>query len=170
MAWGGARPGAGRKPVNRPKLKATTKVKARPTVDATPRQAPTYSMAAVEAVIRASAEAAGARNRAPEFNPFQLPKFPEKAMPPEANRMAMDENFTWASGEWAQAVLQGVTAEGLLFLGYPYLSELDCMEDLTAEEGDQAREALIAAMDADPAIRAYRGHLEEHPIRRWGQQ
>ena len=124
MAWGGARPGAGRKPVNRPKLKATTKVKARPTVDATPRQAPTYSMAAVEAVIRASAEAAGARNRAPEFNPFQLPKFPEKAMPPEANRMAMDENFTWASGEWAQAVLQGVTAEGLLFLGYPYLSEL----------------------------------------------
>lgn len=124
MAWGGARSGAGRKPINRLKLKGKTKVKPKAKVAAEPRQAPAYSMEIVAQIIEASARAKSERDRRPDMNPFQLPKFPTKAMPPEGTRMAMDENMTWASGEWAATVLQGVTSEGLLFLGYPYLSEL----------------------------------------------
>lgn len=41
------------------------------------------------------------------------------------------------------------------------LREIDCIEELTAQEQDYAREALVAALDADPATRAYRGWLED---------
>lgn len=62
-------------------------------------------------------------------NPFQLPVFPTRAMPPEASgkRMAMDTALTEASSAWlssgALAEVYG-TGEGLMFPGYNYLAEL----------------------------------------------
>jgi len=66
------------------------------------------------------------RSEVPHLNPFQLPKFPPQAMPPEPVRMAMDAlpGTAWASGEWAGSIYANVTAEGLFFPGYPYLAEL----------------------------------------------
>lgn len=109
MAWGGARPGAGRKP--RPKPKAPPSA----------AQVARHMQMAVEA----SNQAAAAKRQQTSVNPFQLPKFPPKAVPPnKAHQMAMDENLNWATTEWSGSILNAVGAEGLLFLGYPYLAEL----------------------------------------------
>jgi hypothetical protein len=68
--------------------------------------------------------------RKPEQNPFRLPEFPPNARPKKKSQlMAMDSATSWASsqwesGAWAQGVFSSLGAEGLLFLGYPYLSEL----------------------------------------------
>jgi hypothetical protein len=72
--------------------------------------------------------AAERRRQRRQVDPFQLPSFPPMSTPKRRNlRMAMDQNLQWASNEWAAgagAYLGGVAAEGLIFLGYPYLSEL----------------------------------------------
>lgn len=136
MAWGGARPNSGRKAkpkmqeAERPALKAETKIKAKSKETGTegvavPAQPKSPSVQAMQAVIQASKEYARDMQRRPEMNPFVLPKFPASAMPTEPSlQMAMDESMSWASQQWAGDVLNGTAAEGLLFLGYPYLSEL----------------------------------------------
>ena len=69
-------------------------------------------------------------SRTPARNPFRLPEFPPGAIPKKkSQQMAMDSATSWAStqwesGAWAQGVFSSLGAEGLLFLGYPYLSEL----------------------------------------------
>lgn len=55
------------------------------------------------------------------FNPLRLPDFPPSAVPPKELRMAMDSNMEWAS---TAGIVSNVAAEGLLFPGYAYLSEL----------------------------------------------
>jgi hypothetical protein len=74
--------------------------------------------------IEQSKALARAKNRGPEFDPFRLPQFPPKAMPPKDLQMAMDEGISWASNQWAGDVIGSISAEGLQFLGYPFLSEL----------------------------------------------
>ncbi len=94
-------------------------------IAAQPKQRTTvYSPDAIAQVLEASREHAKRQGRLPEHNPFKLPEFPPRAMPPSQHRMAMDESLSWASTQWAGGVFANVAGEGLLFLGYPYLSEL----------------------------------------------
>ena len=78
----------------------------------------------VLALIKATERYARERRKTPELNPFQLPQHPPLATPPKKLQMAMDESLNWASTQWAGGILGNVVAEGLLFLGYPYLAEL----------------------------------------------
>jgi len=132
MGWGGARPGAGRKPSpegakrqERRKLPAT----ARTTLaKASPRQLSFWETANIPGIVEMSRQY-GRRNlaRAPQINPFRLPDFPPNAIPPKDSnlRMAMDDaSLTWAGEQWAGGLMASAAAEGLLFLGYNYLSEL----------------------------------------------
>lgn len=79
-----------------------------------------------EAINASHASAAQKRDRPPELNPFKMPAFPPKAMPPKESglQMAMDDSLTWAGAQTAGAWIGGLANEGLLFLGYPYLAEL----------------------------------------------
>ena len=136
--WGGARPGSGRKkpgakpaPADRPQIKAETKVKPKAPSEATPSavpaqaKAPGMSVQVMRAVIDASNMAREERFRRPEMNPYKLPEFPKAAIPVRKElQMAMDDSLTWAQTQWAGDVLNGTAGEGLLFLGYPFLSEL----------------------------------------------
>ena len=70
----------------------------------------------------------GKKGRAPEFNPFRPAQHPPRATPPKKLQMAMDSGTTgWAESAWLGGfggIFGAVGAEGLQFLGYPYLSEL----------------------------------------------
>jgi phage-related protein (TIGR01555 family) len=127
LGWGGARPGAGRKPSpegqrkerNRRRLPAT----ARASKAVVPQQ---LSFDGMERIIEASQQHARNRARRPEFNPFRLPEFPPAAVPPKGLQMAMDEapGLDWANTQWAGGYLADIAAEGLTFLGYNFLAEL----------------------------------------------
>jgi len=113
-SWGGYRPGAGRKPaaseVKAAEPNATTKIM--------------RALARDAEHVRAATQAAAVESR----NPFRLPEHPPRAMPSKHLRMAMDENLTWGANQWSVlgtgAALGAVGAQGLFFLGYPFLSEL----------------------------------------------
>jgi hypothetical protein len=140
---GGARPGAGAKKRSqdqqpRPALRAETKVKAAaPTVPAEPKT----ELAAIDpgawAMMLPEIEEISkryalnkSRRDTPDQNPFRLPEFPKAAIPPSSlGTMAMDNaltsNLAFASNGWlAGESIGGLSGEGLLFLGYTYLSEL----------------------------------------------
>jgi hypothetical protein len=104
----------------RAKMKPAAKVPA--AVDTS--KALTISQGMISEIIAASEKYAKQHSRLPEFNPFQLPAFPPKAVPPKKLRMAMDESMDWAGQQWAGEMFANVAAEGLIFLGYPFLSEL----------------------------------------------
>lgn len=139
MAWGGRRPGAGRKPrptnspkpVERPSLKAGTKLPA--TAPAEPMRTdlpaidPQVWASFLPQLEEISRKYATNKARSAENNPFRLPSFPPRAIPKgqDAQQLAMDSATSWASSEWLSGeVIAGLPAEGLVFLGYPYLSEL----------------------------------------------
>jgi hypothetical protein len=129
--WGGPRKGAGRKPnPNKPKTIATPKLKtvpAEPKAEGLPAIDPRAWALMLPEIEEISKRYAVNKPRSdtPELNPFQLPAFPKKAMPPEKLRMAMDSNLTFASQQWlAGAELGGLSGEGLLFLGFTFLAEL----------------------------------------------
>lgn len=141
--WGGKRPGAGRKPnPNRPRVVAETKVRPAetkiipPTVPAEPKTVPAIdprAWAMVMPEIEAMSEKYAlhkSREFTPHLNPFLLPEFPKNAIPKDPKlTMAMDDalgaNLSFGSNGWlAGEVLGGLSGEGLLFLGYTYLSEL----------------------------------------------
>jgi|WetSurMetagenome_2_1015567.scaffolds.fasta_scaffold00813_18 uncharacterized protein len=123
--WGGARPGSG------PKKRAKAADQPAP---AEPKRAG-YSMDDIQQLMRMSAERSRSRPRTDDWNPFKMETetrflFPERAMPKDKKlRMAFDSslvgNNQFASQAWmAGGMLGNVASEGLLFLGYPYLSEL----------------------------------------------
>ncbi len=116
MTWGGARPGAGRKP-----NPTSKKVSVEPRQKSFPFA---ISQNLVSEVIAASEKHARNRVRTPDLSPFRIARHPPNATPPASYQMAMDESLDWASSEWAGSVLGNVAAEGLLFLGYPFLAEL----------------------------------------------
>jgi hypothetical protein len=147
MAWGGARPGAGRKkvpgakpaPTSKPQLRAETKVK--PPAATVPAEAkgipqlfdPRIWGDTLRDIEEISLKYSTKQPRTSLNNPFQLPKFPK---PLEAGlaanklpTMAMDNalvgNLGYANEQWlAGPALDALPGEGLLFLGYTYLSEL----------------------------------------------
>lgn len=122
--WGGARKGAGAPRVRQPVVR-----KPRVSVPTMPAEH-TQGMSGIQArqllaALEAAVPMSGKRD--PGMNPFRLPEFPSAAIPPAKNgaKLAMDsEMLTWAASQWAGGTLAGVAAEGMLFLGYPYLSEL----------------------------------------------
>lgn len=127
MARGGYREGAGRK---------ADPVPAEP--KAADSRQPLFSTEAVEMILRSFEEhKAGARERprTPDWNPYIIR--PERFGPVAAHvrehrpGLAMDKNKRLAMDNqvavqaWqAGGLLSNLVSEGLLFLGYPYLSEL----------------------------------------------
>jgi uncharacterized protein len=142
MAWGGKREGAGRKPnPNRPRFVAQTKVAPRPGPASVPAEPKTDVSSAIDPrawvmmlpqIEEISRQYAVNKTRRdmPEQNPFRLPEFPKSALPPERlGTMAMDNalmsNLSSSANGWlAGESIGGLSGEGLLFLGYTYLSEL----------------------------------------------
>lgn len=164
MGWGGARPnsgpkrGADGKAVNAPtkangsssRLHAEPK---RPRGAADARQ-PIFSNEAVERLLTAFQQRAGAANnrpRTPEWSPFQIESatrelFPAIARPKNkkllmANDDALQAGAAFATNAWLNGgLLSNFASEGLLFLGYPVLAELSqrpeyrLMSEIPAEE------------------------------------
>ena len=144
MGWGGARPGSGRKPSgvkpnpNRPRRPAATKLRANlptipaePKVDVGPAIDPRAWAMMLPEIEEISKRYAINKERDARNSPFRLPDFPPAAMPPKDKyqTMAMDEGLgaasAWGTSAWlAGATIGGISGEGLLFLGYAYLSEL----------------------------------------------
>ena len=136
MGWGGRRPGAGRKPnparARRRPVAAIQDMDAEPkdTVPAMPKSGDIDGaalMAMLPQIEEISKRYAINKAREMRHNPFQLPVFPEAARPPKQLQMAMDSmpGFESASTAWlAGTEIAGLSGEGLLFLGYTYLSEL----------------------------------------------
>jgi hypothetical protein len=142
---GGARLGAGRKPMTAEEKQRRAAAKGALTqrLHAEPAQPKTVSWAdkvpeefkrslssnATRALIAlGNAPAIFNRDR-PEFNPFKLPEFPPGVVPKAKNmQMAMDDAlsgpFQWASMQWAGQLYGGLASEGLVFPGYAYLSQL----------------------------------------------
>jgi phage-related protein (TIGR01555 family) len=56
-------------------------------------------------------------------NPFKVANHPPSVVPTGASTMAQDEDIN-ASAQWASSALSGIFADGVTFLGYPYLAEL----------------------------------------------
>ena len=124
MAWGGSRPGAGRKREGA-KSTAMTATKPKNIILEASKRALTFDTTFINQIIETSNAYAKKTARSPENNPFRLPAFPKAAIPPKkAHRLAMDESMNWAAGQWSAGVLNSIGSEGLLFLGYPYLAEL----------------------------------------------
>lgn len=142
MARGGYRPGAGRKPkIVKPSMTkvernvATPKVpdraplvpaEARPDFPALDPRAVQLALPELDALLQKHALR---KARSEEFNPFKLPKFPKDAIPEASLAMdsntALTNNLQFGSNAWlAGETIGGLAGEGLLFLGYTYLSEL----------------------------------------------
>jgi uncharacterized protein len=128
---GGFRKGAGRP------AKAVATVPAEP-AKAAPRQGPMFSDASVEAILRAMQErqtAARNRPRTADWNPYIIR--PERFGPVHTHiaknkpQLAMDkvrglarDNEVAIQAWQAGGLIGNMVSEGLLFIGYPYLSEL----------------------------------------------
>jgi uncharacterized protein len=152
MAWGGSRPGAGRKPSDKkpnprkPRQAAEKRLlRAEPKIGTLPPAPQEIAVAAQPAAVDPRAWAMmlpeieeiskkyavnKSRRDTPHLSPFRLPAFPKSAVPthPELT-MAMDnalmQNLDFGNAGWlAESALGGLSGEGLLFLGYTYLSEL----------------------------------------------
>lgn len=146
MAWGGARPGAGRKPnPKKPKTVARTKVPPRQAliepqtaeqIRAEVKEAavdPRAWMEFLPAIEEISRRYSTKQQRTRENNPFRLPDFPkplieslqEKKLPTMAMDSALSANLAFSGDQWLSGgSFVGLPGDGLLFLGYTYLSEL----------------------------------------------
>jgi hypothetical protein len=141
MAWGGARPGAGRKKAN-PKatpVRAAPKVKSKALIPAEPKKDIGGSfdfrdvMHLLPELEEMSRRYSTKQQRTPENNPFKLPTYPPQMLAQlEARKlptMAMDnalcENLNFAGQGWlAGGEFDSLPGQGLVFLGFTYLSEL----------------------------------------------
>ena len=127
--WGGSRPGAGRPPVKKQRDKvatrATTKLTPVPGMGtaSVPTRNGMVDYGALRDLIELSAQRARRGRREPA-NPFKLPDFPPNAVPENKDlHMAADDAFGWGATQYGNA-LAAIGAQGLEFLGYPFLSEL----------------------------------------------
>ena len=125
MGWGGKREGAGRKKPGAAAGGAMTAAKPKNVLLEASKRAMTFDTNFINQIIETSNAHAKTAARRPEMNPFQIPAFPKAAIPSKkSHQLAMDDSMNWAAGQWSAGVLNGIGAEGLLFLGYPYLAEL----------------------------------------------
>lgn len=133
--WGGARPGAGRKPLSAKEKRARDAKRKAQKIPASPRDPIDPRLVAAARAGESMRQLAnmaqllkdGKKGRAPELNPFRLPAFPPAAIPKDKKlQLAMDSSLNWAAQDWAQpgGIAAVAAAEGLVFLGYPYLCEL----------------------------------------------
>jgi hypothetical protein len=153
MPRGGWRPNSGRKPWT-PEQKEAARARNAARRDATKPPANATDTAVVAAaakpkqpwfggqaelileILQRSQDSARKKPRTMDWNPFQpltrLHKdcFPPAALPKNKKlHLAMDETLnttnSWAAQSWmAGGIFSNVASEGLLFLGYPYLSQL----------------------------------------------
>lgn len=127
MARGGYRPGAGRKP-NPDKPKPPEKVPAQARDESADLRAFMSMLPDIQEISEQYARRNVRRTR--NQSPFQVAKHPPAALPPKDRQMAFDEALIGANGvgfgtdSWLDAGAIGYAEEGLVFLGYPYLSEL----------------------------------------------
>lgn len=125
--WGGRREGAGRKPSpradneNAPSDAPRKKAQERRPID----------FAALAELVEQSRAAATNRPRTLEWCPYQIATHPPRAMPPKSSGLAMDDNSglvgnnAWCQTEWmGGGMLSSAISEGMLFPGYPMLSEM----------------------------------------------
>jgi phage-related protein (TIGR01555 family) len=100
-----------------------------------PERPPRWDWAALENLVERSQARARNRPRTRDWCPFPTTDQLKLLHPPTATprnpalTMAMDQNLVanndWCASGWmAGGILSSVASEGLLFLGYPYLSEL----------------------------------------------
>ncbi len=143
MARGGARPGAGRKPGGGAAKPAMGKLERKVAATKVPDRAPLVPAEArpdfpaidprvlqmmLPEIEEISKRYAVNKSRDPKFNPFQLPTWPKGVEPP-GSTMAMDNalssNLNFGAQAWLTGdTIGGLSGEGMLFLGYTYLSEL----------------------------------------------
>lgn len=138
--WGGTRPNSGRKSKawhqanatapkassSRRRIESATETSASPKAPAEPKKPETISAAAMMRAVEMIQEHSRAQaDRRPEFNPFVAAKPPPGVVPSD-KRMAMDSAIAgWANSAWLDgAVFNSISAEGVQFLGYPFLSQL----------------------------------------------
>lgn len=137
MGWGGRRVGAGRKRKNPQGRRAvgarsamaseSPSIPAEPMAD--PKEVERVAQARLADMLPQIEELmqrhARRQMRTPETNPFKAPWFPKGAIPSREAQMAMDGAMAEASTAWlAEGTIGGLSGEGMLFLGYTYLSEL----------------------------------------------
>jgi phage-related protein (TIGR01555 family) len=135
--WGGARPRRRKKAPDAAVAQPDSAVfepggaMARPTapVPAEVRKPMALGIDTMAVIMEAVETYAKDHQRTRENSPFRLPEFPPEAVPKKKSmRLAMDSNTNWATNQWigdfAQGVFASIGAEGLLFPGYPYLSQL----------------------------------------------
>jgi len=111
----------------------------------------------------------------PKINPFQMPRYPKGVLPNGRTELAMDENTTQivASAWDFGAALHGLWAEGIGFMGYPYLAELSQRaeyrraSEVIAEEMTRKWIKLRATGDDDKAdkIKVLGDRLEQFHVR-----
>lgn len=140
MGWGGTRPNSGRKSKawhqanatapkassSRRRIESSTETSASPKAPAEPKKPETISAAAMmRAVERIREHSRAQADRRTELNPFVAAKPPPGVVPAD-KRMAMDSALAgWANTAWLDgAVFNSISAEGVQFLGYPFLSQL----------------------------------------------
>jgi phage-related protein (TIGR01555 family) len=154
MAWGGKRPGAGRRAVLTPEERKQRDAARRAAYRAAKRasdakvvspapptftegQRPMFSSDVIERLLEISQERSSrARNRprTMDWCPFQMESktrqlFPPRALPRPKLRMAADSALTstneWAAQAWmAGGIFSNEVSDGLMFMGYPYLAQL----------------------------------------------
>jgi hypothetical protein len=140
MARGGHRPGAGRKPSMQPKQKVVAAPKVKPskalTVPAEPK-ADSFDfrnvMHLLPEIEEMSRRYSTKQRRTAENNPFRLPTYPPQviaklkslSLPTMAMDNALTENLNFAGQGWlAGGEFDSLPGQGLVFLGFTYLSEL----------------------------------------------
>lgn len=113
----------------RKKDKITKEKEVTETVAAEPKKREGLSEMMLERLVHASTAMKRKQSFRSEFNPFKPAVHPPAATPPKKYQMAMDQGGVgWAYNNWGTGAigefLAATGAEGLFFLGYPFLSEL----------------------------------------------
>lgn len=119
--WGGARPNSGPRKSRdaSPRRAAGSRLAPEPKLSTQPAPA---NWSATLQHLASTMESARFDRAA---RPFAVAAHPPAATPPSRqHRMAMDESLSWAAAQVSGIGLLGAYAEGVTFLGYPYLAQL----------------------------------------------
>lgn len=168
--WGGSRPGAGRKKrdPNAPKAVRSAPKPQLATVGG--RRLPSFQE--IAALVEASRNRV--QDRRADLSPFRLPTFPKFVLPPRRQQMAADSalaaNLAFCNNDWlAAGQFTSNISAGMIFMGYPYLSELAqqpeyrTISEIIATESTRKWIRLQAVQKAKGAEKAKGGSEEGGP-------